>query len=160
MNNPFSKDIERKKAKEESEYMKEVKAKTAYKKRVENVFETIQKIKKEKEKIKEEEYLQSIKLREKCIEIGWFPIKFKPIQLHVNKLLRNADFQFVDMTADGRNETLDFIQRVAESLLDNLDETQDELEFYREREKQIKVILDDMGLKFDRLEEIDEEAKE
>ena len=74
MSNLYSKGIERKKEKEESEYLKEIKAKTEYKKKVEDIFETITNIQIEREKVEKKERKGIDELQQKLHTIGRFSI--------------------------------------------------------------------------------------
>lgn len=122
MSNPYSKKIELKKEKQESEYLREMKEKTKYKK-YENIFDTIQQIKEEKEKINEKEYQQFIKFREKCIEIEWFPISIECIKERFNRLpfkesITWEDYQTTsNIKNDVKNEMFDFLQIIVEDIV-------------------------------------------
>ena len=89
MSNPISKGIERKKEKEESEIMKELKAKTAYKKQKEDIFETIESIQKERQDSIKREKIKIEELQERLGEIGLFAISLYSVNYFNSYTIEN-----------------------------------------------------------------------
>lgn len=141
MSNPISKGIERKKEKEESEYLKEIKAKTAYKKQKEDIFELIAKQIIEEKKIANKRHKFELELQKKVIKIDLFLINLDTVKESIEKSKESV----------GLDQALLRVRAWTEYI------TREYIYGCKKCNEKIDNVLDDINDGYEKLEQIEEQ---